>query len=37
MYTCKCGLIILSWKQEEGDTPCPQCDTICNKEIGDKQ
>jgi hypothetical protein len=36
MYTCKCGLVILSWEQEEGDTPCLQCNHICNIEVIDE-
>lgn len=27
MYRCTCGMCVTSWKQQQGDSPCPCCDT----------
>ena len=31
-YHCECGLVTLTWKPEEEDKKCPQCDTSCTVE-----
>lgn len=33
LYACKCGLIILSWLQEDDESPCPQCHTLAKNKL----